>query len=193
MNDILDRVSSESNFFKKILGKLPGFKGYVKREERRNADKLLREAIAGKFEAIWQRISALQKDAISNGDLEIVDDLESAALKLRQFIDRVKTASYGYAGFFDVINVDTEELDEMYKYDLVLLELEDEVSRAVDNVETSFGTDGLAAAIRHLVTQAQSVVDAFNQREQVIVTMGSSAETLDDETAMIEEDTEEEN
>ncbi len=123
MNDILDRVSSESNFFKKLLSKLPGFKGYVEREERRNADKLLRESIAQKFEAVWQRISGLQKDAISNGNLEIVDDLEGAAIKIRQFIDRVKTASYGYAGFFDVINIEKEELDEMYKFDLVLLEL----------------------------------------------------------------------
>lgn len=192
MNDILNRVSAESNFFKKILSKLPGFKGYVKREERRNADKLLRESIAGDFESIWQRISGLQKEAIANGDLEIVDDLESAALKLRQFIDRVKTATYGYAGFFDVINIETEELDEMYKYDLVLLEMQDEVTRAVDNVETSFGTDGLAAAIRHLTSLAQSCVDAFNDRSDVIVMMDSSSD-IDDMVETDEDDIEEEN
>jgi len=171
MNDILDRISQESNFFKKILSKLPGFKGYVEREERRNADKLLRESIAQKFEAIWQRISALQKDAVSNGNLEIVDDLESAALKIRQFIDRIKTASYGYSGFFDVVNIETDELDEMYKYDLLLLELEEEMNKAVDNVEVSFGTDGLPASIRNLISVAGSCVEAFNQRKEVILVM----------------------
>lgn len=171
MNDILDRISQESNFFKKILSKLPGFKGYVEREERRNADKLLRESIAQKFEAIWQRISALQKDAISNGNLEIVDDLESAALKIRQFIDRIKTASYGYSGFFDVVNIETDELNEMYKYDLLLLELEEEMKKAVDNVEVSFGTDGLPASIRNLISVAGSCVEAFNQRKEVILMM----------------------
>lgn len=171
MNDILDRISQESNFFKKILSKLPGFKGYVEREERRNADKLLRESIAQKFEAIWQRISALQKDAVSNGNLEIVDDLESAALKIRQFIDRIKTASYGYSGFFDVVNIETDELDEMYKYDLLLLELEEEMNKAVDNVEVSFGTDGLPASIRNLISVAGSCVEAFNQRKEVILMM----------------------
>jgi hypothetical protein len=40
-----------------------------------------------------------------------VDDLEGAAIKLRQFIDRVRTASYGYAGFFDAVKVRSEELD----------------------------------------------------------------------------------
>jgi hypothetical protein len=192
MNDILARVTGESNFFKKILSKLPGFKGYVEREERRNADKLLRESIALQFETIWQRISALQKDAISNGDLEIVDDLESAALKIRQFVDRVKTASYGYSGFFDVINIETEELDEMYKYDLVLLELEDEMNRAIDNVETSFGTDGLPAAIRHMVGVAQTCVDAFNMRKEVILNMADDA-GLSDINEPMDDDIEEEN
>jgi len=176
MNDILDRISQESNFFKKILSKLPGFKGYVEREERRNADKLLRESIAQKFEAIWQRISALQKDAVSNGNLEIVDDLESAALKIRQFIDRIKTASYGYSGFFDVVNIETDELNEMYKYDLLLLELEEEMKKAVDNVEVSFGTDGLPASIRNLISVAGSCVEAFNQRKEVILMMETTNE-----------------
>jgi len=172
MNDILERVIGEGDFIKNILSKLPGFKGYVEREDRRNADKLLRESIAERFENLWRRISSLQKEAISNGEIEIMDDLESSAIKLRQFIDRVKAASYGYAGFFDVIKVNTEELNAIYQYDLQMLELEEEVARAVDNVVTSFGTDGLPAAIRHLTTLSQICLDIFNRRKEVIVTMG---------------------
>lgn len=177
MNDILQRVTDEQDFFKKILGKIPGFMGYVEREDRRAADKLLRETIADQYEKLWGRISELQREAISKGDLEIVDDLESASLKLRQFIDRVRTASYGYAGFFDSIKVNTEELDQIYQFDSQLLDLESEVTSAIDNVESSFGTDGLPAALRHLATLAQSCVDAFDQRKNVIVNMaGNTAE-----------------
>lgn len=191
MNDILDRVTGEGNFLKKIMSKLPGFKGYVEREERRNADKLLRESVANSFEALWQRISSLQKEAISNGELGLVDDLESSAIKIRQFIDRIRTASYGYAGFFDVINIETDELNEMYQYDLQLLDLEDEVSRAIDNVESSFGTDGLPAAIRHLVSLSQSCVDAFNKRKEVIVLMAPT-EASEAPAEIIDEENEEE-
>jgi len=172
MNDILERVKGESDLIKKILSKLPGFRGYVEREDRRNADKLLRESIAERFENLWRRISSLQKEAISKGEIEKIDNLESSAIKLRQFIDRVKTASYGYAGFFDVIKVNTGELNAIYQYDLRMLELEDEISRAIDNIETSFGTDGLPAAIRHLTTLSQNCLDIFNQRKEVIVKMG---------------------
>jgi hypothetical protein len=173
MDDILSRVNSEHDFFKKILEKIPGFKGYVEREDRRAADKLLRETIADQFESLWGRISELQREAIKNGDIEAVDDLESAALKIRQFVDRVRTASYGYAGFFDAVKVNTEELDEIYKYDSQMVALQGEVSSAIDNIEASAGTDGLPAAVRNLVALAQKCVDTFDQRKNVIVNMSS--------------------
>jgi len=174
MNDILGRVTGEHDFFKKILEKIPGFKGYVEREDRRAADKLLRESIADQFEALWGRISAMQREAISNGNLDTVDELESAALKIRQFIDRVRTASYGYAGFFDAVKINTEELDEIYQYDAQMISLQGEVTGALDNIDASYGTDGFPAAVRHLVSLAQSCVDTFEQRKNVIVNMGGS-------------------
>ena len=174
MDDILQKIDSEKDFFKKILGKLPGFNGYFERRERRAADKLLRESIADKFDSLWGRISTIQKDAISNGDIELIDDLESSALKIRQFIDRIRTASYGYAGFFDAIQVRTDELDKIYQYDYQLLAMEEEVGRAIDNVESSMGTNGLAAAIRHLTQLSQDCIDAFEKRKEVILVMSGS-------------------
>lgn len=176
MNDILQRVSSEKDFFKKILEKVPGFNGYVERSERRQADKLLRESIADRFDSLWGRISALQRQAISDGNIELIDDLEAPALKLRQFVDRIRTASYGYAGFFDSIKVRTEELDEIYHYDYALLASEEEVGRAIDNVESSMGTDGLPAALRHLTQLAQDCLDAFEKRKEVVIQMTETQE-----------------
>ena len=169
MSDILGRVTDEQDIFKKILGKIPGFSGYVDRNNRRAADKLLRETIANRFDALGQRISGLQRDLISQGGLSWVDDLEAAAIKLRQFMDRIRTASYGYAGFFDAVKVRSDELAQIYQYDLALLTSADEVERAIDNVEASIGTDGLAAAIRSLTQKSQECVSAFDKRSEVIL------------------------
>lgn len=172
MSDILGRVLEDQDFFRKILGKIPGFSGYFDRTNRRSADKLLRETIANRFEALGQRISGLQRDLISQGEIRLIDDLEAAALKVRQFTDRIRTASYGYAGFFDAVKVNSEELAQLYQYDLALLDGGDEVERSIDNVEASFGTDGLVAAIRQLTKQAQACVDAFDKRAEVILNSG---------------------
>jgi hypothetical protein len=169
MSEILGRIREEQDIFGKLLGKLPGFNGYFDREQRRSADKLLRETVASRYEELWRRISTLQRELISQGGLMYVDDLEGAAIKLRQFIDRVRTASYGYAGFFDAVKVRSEELESLYQYDLWLMSLVDEISRAIDHVEASLGTDGLPAAIRHLTRLSQESVEAFEKRSQVII------------------------
>jgi len=169
MSDILNRIREEQDILGKLLGKLPGFNGYFDREQRRSADKLLRETVAARYEEQWRRVSGLQRDLISQGGLAYVDDLEAAAIKLRQFVDRIKTASYGYAGFFDAVKVQSEELESLYQYDLWLLTLIDEIGRAIDNVEASMGTDGLPAAIRHLTRLAQESVEAYNKRSDVIL------------------------
>lgn len=169
MGDLFDRVTADRDVFKNLLSKLPGFNGYFDRQDRRASDKILREAIAARFEELWQRISSLQRDFISQGQIEYVDDLEGAAIKLRQFIDRVRTAAYGYAGFFDPVKIRKEELSQVYQYDLALLNSVDEVGRAIDNVESSVGTDGLPAAIRNLRALAQQTVETFDKRTEAMI------------------------
>lgn len=172
MVDLFDKVTGDQDFFKKIASKIPGFDGYIERSNRRAADQILRETVADRFEELYQRISSLQADLVSSGGLAYVDDIEKAAIKVRTFIDKIRHASYGYSGFFDAVKINEDELAQLYQYDAAMLELVDEVARAIDNVEASLGTDGLPAAIRNLVTNAQQCLDVFNRRDEA-VTQGS--------------------
>jgi hypothetical protein len=178
MSDILNKIREDQDVFAKLLSKVPGFSGYIDRESRRAADKILRETTASRYEEQWRRISGLQRDLISQGGLAYVDDLEGAAIKLRQFIDRLKTASYGYAGFFDAVKVNSEELEQIYQYDLWLLSLVDEIARSIDNVDAAIGSDGLPAAIRSLTRMAQESVEAFEKRSQAILGGGGAPSSL---------------
>ncbi len=167
LNDFVN--SSEKSKFEKLLEKIPGIRGYKEKEARRDTDKLVREAIARRFEEQWNRIAGLQRDLLKGGDLIFVGDLESAAIKIRQFIDRVKTASYGYAGLLDAVKVDDAALQQLYDYDLYLFKLEDSVKSAVDVVESNIGKkENIDTAIRDLVNIAQECVTAFNRRSEVI-------------------------
>ena len=176
MSDFFNRVTEESDIFKKVLSKIPGFSGYFERQNRRAADQLVRQTVAARFEEQWKRLSGLQRDLISQGEIQYLDDLEGAAIKIRQFIDRIKTASYGYAGLFDSIKVNQEELAKLYEYDLALLDSVDELARAVDLVETSIGSEGLPAAIRNVTGVAQQAVEAFNRRSEVILSGQETAQ-----------------
>jgi hypothetical protein len=134
-DNLFDKIKDEMDPFKKILSIIPGFKGYMERQARRDSDKLLRETIADRFEQQWERISAIQRDFIASGDIQYLDDLEGAAIKLRTFADRVRRATRGYSGLFDAVKINEEELQQLYLYDSQMLELAEEVGRAIDNVE----------------------------------------------------------
>ncbi len=168
-DQIYDTVDSDLDPFKRIASKIPGFGGYIERQKRRDSDKLLRETIADRFDQQYQRISSLQRDLISEGEIGYVDDLEASAIKLRTFSDRVRRATRGYSGLFDAVKINEEELALLYQYDAQMLDLVDEVSRAIDNVEASIGSDGLPASIRNLKSVSQQCIDVFDRREEVIL------------------------
>jgi hypothetical protein len=173
MSDMFDKVTSQQDIIKKLLSKIPGFNGYIERENRRSSDKILRDSVSSRLEDVWKRISSLQRDLLNQGEILVIDDLEAAAIKFRQVIDRIKKASYGYSGFFDAVKINEKELALIYQYDLSMMDQVDTANKAVDTVETSIGTDGLPAAIRNLVSVADQCVIAFDKRAEVITGMNA--------------------
>ena len=103
MSDPLGKITEGKDLIGKIRNWLAGFTGYLERENRRDADKLLRATIASRYEEQWSRISELQRHLVAEGQIEHVDDLEAAVMKLRMLVDRVRHAAYGYSGFFDAV------------------------------------------------------------------------------------------
>jgi hypothetical protein len=168
-DQVFGKITDDMDLITKIASKIPGFKGYLERQTRRDSDKLVRDTIFDRFRELEGRVSRLQRDLINQGEIAYVDDLEATAIKLRTFADRVHTAPRGYAGLFDAVKVNEEELSKLYAYDAAMLDLTDEVSRAIDNVEASFGTDGLPAAIRNLESTAQTCIETYDRRESVIL------------------------
>ncbi len=173
MTDMYQNVAGQIDPFKRLASYIPGFKGYIERQNRRDADKLVRDTVARRFTELWTRASNLQKDLISSGKIEYVDDMEQAALQLRTFIDKITTAPRGYAGFFDAVKINEKELEQLYNFDLAFFDLGDQVSRALDTVEASLGDEAaLPAAIRNLTTLGRQAVETYNRRSEAYTGSG---------------------
>jgi hypothetical protein len=169
MDDFFQKVTSMQDPFKKLASHIPGFSGYVERQTRRDADKLLRDTVARRFEEQWKRVSQLQSDLVSNGMIAYVDDMEKAALKLRTFIDKITTAPRGYSGLFDAVKINEDELESIYKFDAAFFDLAEQVARAVDNVEQTISDEtGLPAAIRNLTSLARLAVETYEKRSEAV-------------------------
>ncbi|MGQ9626346.1 MAG: hypothetical protein ACUVV0_05495 [Anaerolineae bacterium] len=168
--DLREEVSESMSGLEKLASSLPGYRGYKQKEVRRQADKLLRESLSTRFEEQRRRASELQVQLVNSGRIEFTDDLERAVMKLQRIVDRLKTASYGYAGFFDAVKVKEDQLDALYAFDNALMEKVTKVSAAVDKIATVLSGEGeLAPAINELVATAQQINDTLDRREEAIL------------------------
>ena len=169
MSDFFGKVTGDQDPFKKLASYIPGFSGYIERQNRRAADKLLRDTVARRFEELYKRLSALQTDLISQGGIEFIDDMEKAALLMRTFTDKIRNATYGYSGLFDAVKINEQELAQLYAFDNAFFDLGDQIKSALDTVEQSLGNpEGLPAAIRNLTSLTRQAVEAFDRRYEVI-------------------------
>jgi hypothetical protein len=169
MSDLFEKVTGQMDFVKKLASYIPGFGGYIERQNRRAADKLLRESVSGRFEELWKRTSNIQTEMVNAGMIALMDDMEQAAIQLRTFADKIRTATYGYAGFFDAVKIKEAELEQLYKYDLAFFDVAGQIGRALDNIEASMGDEaGLKAAIRNLISLAREAVNTFDRRYEMI-------------------------
>ncbi len=168
MADLFQNITDAKSMLEKLAGKIPGFGGYLERETRREADKMLRTTIANRYGEQLQRVSSLQTQLLTGAGIEYVDDLQTAATKLQTFIDQVKTAAYGYSGLFDAVKINEKELAQLYTFDAALLENVAKVAAAVDNIEASLGGDGLPAAIRNLISIVTDCNTTFERRKDTL-------------------------
>lgn len=173
MDQFFEKVTSQQDPFKKLMSFIPGFNGYIDRQNRRDADKLLRDTVARRFEEQWKRTSQLQSDMVSSGMIAYVDDMEKAAIQLRTFIDKITTAPRGYSGMFDAVKINEKELEAIYQFDAAFFDLAEQVGRGLDNVEASLADEAaLPAAIRNVISLARLAVETYNRRSEAVTDSG---------------------
>ncbi len=173
MTDMFQNVTGQMDAFKKLASYIPGFSGYVERQNRRDADKLVRDTVARRFGELLTRTSNLQKDLVSAGKIKYVGDVEQAALQLQTFVNKISTAARGYSGLFDAVKINQKELEQLYTFDLAFFDVAEQLGHALDNLEASLGDDtALPAAIRNVTTLARQAVETLNRRSEAFTGAG---------------------
>jgi len=170
MADIYEKVEGERNALEKVIDFIPGWSGYQERQKRRQADKLLRETLVTKLEEQRRRLDEAQRKLLAHGRLDLVDDVESAVTQLKHFTDRMRFASYGYAGVFDPVKIREEELSQLYNFDAALVEYAERLDTANDHLRKAISEgeslEETIDVIREIVREANAT---FDQREHLIL------------------------
>jgi hypothetical protein len=164
--DIHDRVMGDKpqGFLHKIAGIVPGFNGYMDRERRRDADKLLRTYLAHQYSTQRDRLNRAEQSLLRAGQITGISEVDRLVGVFQRFIDRLNTATYGYSGMFDPVKVEAQDLDQLYTFDMALTTGVDEVSSAIGALESAITAETARTDVPAALSNLSSVLDELNLR-----------------------------
>lgn len=170
VGDLTELVKSSQNKFEKLVSGIPGYKGYKQKEQRREADKLLRLQIARQYEQQLLRVNALTRKITYRGKLADIAQVDRAAMKLQLLIDRIKHASMGYSGLFDAIKVDEDALDKLYDFDLAMMDGAAKISTLIDQLGQGITDEmPIAEPADMLIAELEALNSTFGMRQDVLL------------------------
>jgi len=169
MKDLRAGIAASEGTLQKITRYLPGFAGYLDREERRKADQILRIHLADTLAGERERMKRMGVNLIAAGQLEMINDLDRIGKRLETVTDRLRHASYGYGGFFDAVRINTPELDRIYDHDLKLLSGIDALKESLTTLETEIEKGGQAPDPAALSRSIADLAQALEDREEILM------------------------
>ncbi len=151
---------------------IPGFRGYKEKELRRESDKLIRNHLTSKLSQIEDNVKNIFQKITDKRYMDVLSDMDRLTAKMDRITGKVKFASYGYSGLFDVVKVKEENLDKMITFDNQLVDGVNGISADVDALKTkllSGDTSNLKAQIQAITDKVDAFEDTFDKRSEVIL------------------------
>ena len=172
-DQFVNAANERMGAIERLLKGLPGIRGYVDKEMRRDADKRLRDLIAQELEAQKQQLLSIQNTLLENQGMLWLDNVDRSVQKLLTLIDRIRTASYGYAGLFDPVRIREEQLDALHRFDQAIAERVVDVRMAISALGQAVNENGdIGSQIRKLTDLLAELNTLYLKRHEAILSPG---------------------
>jgi hypothetical protein len=149
-----------------LLGK--HIESYYDMSAGRDADRIIRDHIAGKLKDQIARVAQAENAILDNGGLAYMSKTRGAKTRLQTLTDRIGTAAPGYA-FTGALKVGHAELAKVYAFDEALLTYVEQITAAVDALlEAANQGEGINEAITALENVVIEADSAFTLRKDLI-------------------------
>jgi len=170
--DFYEKAKKQMRLSERILAALPGFRGYKEKELRRESDRLIRNHLYRRLSEAKSDLKDVFQKLSDRRLFEVLTNMDRLVAKFDRVAAKIDHASYGYAGFFNIVKVEEANLDRMIDFDNQLL---DDVEKIVNEVE-AFKTEVTKQEIKkakertqHLVETLEAFEETFDKRGEVIL------------------------
>lgn len=162
------RSSGWADRLERVARLVPGIGRYQDREGLRETDKQVRLHLAETLVAAGRTLERAQERLVEARRLDRLTALDRVAKRLSTAADRIRTASYGFSGVFDLQKIRESELARLHGSDVRLLEQVPPLQTRLQEAAAAATADtGFAEA----VAAAEAILDDFaralDEREHV--------------------------
>lgn len=155
-------------YLEEILVHIPGFKGYLAREYRRDSDKACRDHLAARLGSAKRAVGETKRRLLTAGKLGEIEQLDRVSDRLERVVSRLTHAERGYSGFFDSQKIGPEELDRLHEADLALTELALAIETKLSGLSAAAAGEAMGAAVVAAVEAIATFEQTFDRRKQVL-------------------------
>jgi len=168
MPDFYQKITDMQGGVEDLARKVPGIKAMFDKQDRRAADRLLREHLAREFEEQLGEFTRVQRRLVDSGGIMYMERVQNIDGKMRTFIDRIKTAEQGYSGVFDAVKVNVEALERVYVFDNALLTYRDQFATGITVLEEAIGSEGVGDVLYQLEQVVTEANNTFKRRVEAL-------------------------
>jgi hypothetical protein len=149
-----------------VLRHVPGFRGYLEKEYRRESDELQRQWLSDRLARSKRGLDSYAQALAEAVQLDALPPVEKLRSRLDRLIGRIRGAMQGYSGFFDLVQISEQTLDRIYEYDVAMME---QVAKLADDIE-ALGSkpEADASLIPPLLVQVDALQEAWDLREDML-------------------------
>jgi hypothetical protein len=164
------RHAQKKNWLESIAQSIPGFSGYLDREDRREGDALTRKWLEDRLQQSKRGLDERLRSLLDAGQLDALPAWERVRSRLDGFMNKIRSAERGYSGFFDFVKVTEDELDQVYQLDSGLVA---DVRAWAELVEQPGEATAQAAA--DLLRKLEVIEANFGKRGDILRGIGPDA------------------
>lgn len=154
------------NIIESVLRHIPGFRGYLEKEYRRDSDTLQREWLANRLDRSKSGLDDLTRALADAAQIDVLPQCDRLRGRIDKLSSRIRGAMKGYSGFFDLVKIDEEVLDRIYEFDANLVESIDELATRIEALSES--TDDVAGTVKDLLQRVDDLDKVWDERDDLL-------------------------
>jgi hypothetical protein len=171
MPDIRDRVEEDQGILKKIQSFIPGFRGYRRKEDLRDADRMLRMQLADRLSKERRGLEECRGMLVSSygsAELDVIGGLINQFKKVEGVVTH---AEMGYSGIAADIQIKEDALDKMYEFDVAMIDHIASINASIGSLKNSLMAADEPTSHKDLMNIKARITDfedQFDRRMNVI-------------------------